>query len=86
MKTFQTAKKPKPTMKHKATSASRSKAKAKQSKSFGGSKAKAAGSDSDKLQGKTQKSCSWQAYVNENMWNVAYPDTQAVYQVGFREA
>jgi hypothetical protein len=62
---------------------SRSKAKAKQSKGFGGSKASAAssGGSGDQLAGKKQKSCSWQAYVNEKMWNVAYPDTQAVYQV-----
>lgn len=50
-----------------------------QAKGF--SKAKVT-SDSDKeLTGPKQKNCAWQAFITGRQYNVAYPDTQAVYQV-----
>jgi hypothetical protein len=54
----------------------------KQAKGF--SKVKAT-SDSDKeLTGPKQKNCAWQAFITGRQYNVAYPDTQAVYQVRWK--
>lgn len=52
-----------------------------QAKGMGMGMAKAQ-SDSDKeLTGPKQKNCAWQAFITGRQYNVAYPDTQAVYQV-----